>query len=179
MSINIVVLGAEKVLKFGDRMMEVDNNGECVNLCLEWLRALDPFPPPPAKEDEDPGDDSVAAKEAEGAEGGGKEKKKKGKGKPGWTSAMEAMSLVGEGFDTVHWITDSEPSQSVERIMDEVDHLESEADFAAKINTVSLDAPSLGDKALKLLASRTKGRFTQASSYLLGVLLDEVPPAAR
>jgi hypothetical protein len=82
---------------------------------------------------------------------------------------------VGKGCSTVHWITDSEPSQSVERIMDEVDHLESEGDFKAKINTVSLDAPALGNKALKLLASRTNGRFTQASCYLLGVLLDEVP----
>lgn len=99
LSLNVIVLGAEDVLRLAPAMLEVDDRGDCVNKFLEWLARLDP----PVSEAEEEG-----ARGEEGQEGG---KPKKNKGRPGWTSAMEVLSSAGKGCDAVHWITDSPPTQ--------------------------------------------------------------------
>ena len=136
---------------FADRMVTVDADGVAVRNAAEWLGRL--------------GTHLVG--------GLGLQEKDREHPKPiervEWTSAIEHIAEVGRGCDKIYLISDRTPDVSVERIMDEVQQLDSEIGHGwhALIDTISLDSSPLGVRMLRRIAAETNGTFSRLSSFSL------------
>lgn len=97
-----------------------------------------------------------------------------------WTAAFELVGTAGFGHDNIFLLSDRSPTLSVERILDEVRHLESELGHEARVvvHCNAIDAEPAADKMLRRISSETGGRLSRLSAFVLRqqLLGETVPP---
>lgn len=133
-----------------DTMVLVDQGGQQVSAAIAWLNKLgNPLVGGLGIHEKESNDAPISRIE--------------------WPSAIEHIAAVGKGCDHVFLFSDRTPAVSVERIMDEVQQLNSEmgSTWKAAYSCVSLDAPAACARMLRRVAHETQGKFSSLCTLTL------------